>query len=192
MRIMQELIHHFYQKNLIIHSQLKNIFTKYGSFQAKIYKDGHHEYLVIMSRNFFELTAPIVYIYSESHDCNVIDHETCYCNHQIDIALKMIRKNGGVIVYYSRDVRSIDGLLKELCVREIDTISNVMTKEKIKLDLKMDQREFQSIGFIFKDLKILSMKLIAHDINVVHVSQKLNIEIIKRISHITFDYGEND
>ena len=189
---MQELIHYFYQKNLIKHSKLKNIFTKYGIFKAKIYKDGRHEYLAIMSRNFFEVTSPIVYIYSESHDCNVVENETCYCNHQIDIALKMIRRDGGVIVYYSGDVRSIDGLLQELCVQEIDTISDKMTKEKINLDLKMEQREFQSIGFIFKDLKVDSMKLITQDINVVHVSQKLNIEVNKRVSFINFDYGDKD
>lgn len=190
--MLQELIHYFYQNNLIKHSKLKKIFTKYGIFQAKIYRDGHHEYLLIKSKNFLDLKAPIVYIYSESHDCDAIDHDICYCNHQMDIALKMIQIEGGVIVYYSGDVRNIDGLLQELHVRDIDTIADVMTKQKVKPDLKMYKREIQAIGFIFEDLNLSSMKLIAQDINVVHVSQKLDIEIIKRVSGITFEYGDKD
>lgn len=34
------------------------------------------------------------------------------------------------------------------------------------------------------------MKLIAHDINVVHVSQALGIEVVEKASVISFDYGE--
>ncbi|CAA6804784.1 MAG: Unknown protein [uncultured Sulfurovum sp.] len=190
MGMMRELIHYFFQKDLIRHSNKKKILTKYGIFQAKIYKDGQHEFLVIMSRDFFELETPIVYSYSESHNCDTADHEMCYCNHQIDAALKMIHNEGGAIVYYSQDVRNIDGLLQELNVRALDSMDEVMTKATVKQDLKTYEKEFQSIGFIFKDLSLSRIKLITHDINLVHISQKLGIKIIKRVTFIQFDYGE--
>lgn len=189
MGIIQDFMHFFYHKNLIRHSKIKKIFTKYGIFQVKIYKDGHHEFLVIMSRDFFELETPIVYSYSESNDCDVAEHTMCYCNHQIDVALKMIRSTGGAIIYYSADVRNIDGLLKELHVGKVDTVDDVMRKAKVNSELKMYEREFRSIGFIFENLAFSRMKLITHDINVVHVSQKLNIKVVERASMISFDYG---
>lgn len=190
MGMMQELIHYFYQKDLIRHSKVKNIFTKYGIFQAKIYKDGHHEYLVIMSRSHTDIKNPIVYIYNESHVCDIVDGDICYCNHQMDVALKMLQIEGGIIIYYSADVRNIDGLLLEINARKLEAKDDVMTKTKIKSDLKMKQREYQAIGFIFEDLNLSRMKLITQDTNVVHVSQKLDIEITKRVFSITFDYGD--
>ena len=186
------LVHFFYQKNLIKHSKIRKLFTKYGIFQTKIYKDGHNEHLVIMSRDFFDLKSPIVYIYSPTHECDPLDGDMCYCNDQMDIALKMIRQEGGVIIYYSGDVRNIDGLLEEIHARKLETKDDVMTKTKIKTYLNMDQRAYQTIGFIFEDLNLSSIKLITHDINVVHVTQKLGIEIIKRASVISFDYGEGE
>lgn len=190
MSILNELAHFFYGKNLIRHSKIKNIFTKYGIFKAKVYKDGRQEYLVMMSRNFFELNAPIVYIYNEQHVCDPLDDEMCYCNHQIDVALKMIGKEGGVIVYYSGDVRNIDGLLLEINARKLAAKDDSMIKTKVKVDLKMNKREYQSIGFIFTDLSLASIRLVTHDINVVHVAEQLDLEIVKRASVISFDYGE--
>lgn len=190
MSIISDLAHFFYGKNLIRHSQIKNIFTKYGIFQAKVYKDGQQEYLVIMSRDLFELKTPIVYIYNETHVCDPMDDEMCYCNHQIDVALKMIRKEGGAIVYYSADVRNIDGLLQELKVRKLQAKDDAMMKTKVKPELKMYKREHQSIGFILSDLHLSSIKLITHDINVVHVAGQLGLKIVKRASVISFDYGE--
>lgn len=192
MSILRELVYSFFQKKLIRHSAIKNIFTKYGIFQAKIYKNGHHEFLLIMSRNFFKLGTPIIYSYSESQDCDATDHEMCYCTHQIDLALNMIRKDGGAIIYYSSDVRNIDGLLKDLHTRKLDIEYGEMEKLTLKQDLSMYEKEFQSIGFIFENLNLSRMKLITHDINVVHVSQKLGIEIIKRASMISFDYGKEE
>lgn len=192
MSIIQEFIHYFYQKNFIRHSDMKNIFTKYGIFQAKIFKDSYHEYLVIMSRDFFDLETPIIYSYAESQNCDALDHDMCYCNHQMDIALSMLRSDGGAIVYYSDDVRNIDGLLKDLHTRKLDTNAEVMHKSKIREDLKIYEKEFQSIGFIFENLNLSNVKLITHDINVVHVARKLDIKINKRASMIEFDYGKEN
>ncbi|MEA2048904.1 MAG: hypothetical protein U9O64_10735 [Campylobacterota bacterium] len=188
---MRELAHFFYGNNLIRHSKIRNIFTKYGIFQAKVYKDGRHEYLVMMSRNFFELEAPIVYLYSESHLCDASDDTICFCNHQIDIALKMLRKEGGVILYYSADVRNIDGLLQEIHARKLQENEDEMVKTKVKPLLKTDRREHRSIGFIFNNLNLSRIKLVTNDIDVVHVAQQLELEIVERASHITFAYGED-
>lgn len=190
MSIINELAHFFYGKNLIRHTKIKNIFTKYGIFKAKVYKDGRNEYLVMMSRNFFDLNTPIVYIYNEYHVCDPLDDEMCYCNHQVDLALKMIGKEGGAIIYYSGDVRSIDGLLKEINALKLEAKDDAMIKTKVKTDLKMNKREYQSIGFIFNDLNLTSIKLVTHDINVVHIAGQLDLEIVKRASVISFDYGE--
>lgn len=189
MGILRELVHFFYQKNLVRHSKIKTFFTKYGSFQNKVYNDGRHEYLVIMSQKFSQLQNPIIYLYSESHECDVDEHDHCYCNNQVELALKMIRKEGGVVIYYSEDVRNIDGLMKEVSTQTLKPHEEVMIQTKVKLGLEEYKREYQTIGFICKDLGITSVKLISHDVMVPEVMKELKIEIIKQVSAIRFEYG---
>lgn len=179
----------FYKKSLIRHSKIRSIFTKYGIFKAKIYKDKQEENLVIMSKNFFDLKTPIVYIYSESHACEAVEHKICYCNKQIDIALKMLRTSGGAIIYCSHDVRSIDRLLQEINTSKLEDDSDDVTKTKVKLGLKAYRREHQMIGFIFKDLNLARIKLVTHHSTTIDIAEQLGIEIIKRAPAITVEYG---
>lgn len=190
MSIIKELAHIFFQKNLIKHSKIRKIFTKYGLFKAKVYKDGHQEHLVIMSRNLFDLNTSFVYIYSDVHACDPLDDEMCYCNNQMDLALKIIRRDGGIIVYSSGDVRVIDGLLQELKVRKLETKGDTMTNTKVDLGFKDYRREYQTLGFIFKDLDLTRVRLVTHDHNIMEVASILGIEIVDAASAITFDYGE--
>jgi GTP cyclohydrolase II len=110
----------------------------------------------------------------------------------MDIALKLLRKEGGVVIYYSQDMKNIDGLLQEINARKLETKGDVMTKTRVTSTLKSYIREYQTIGFILKDLNLSSIKLVTHDTNIVEVAQQLGIDIIKLAPTITFDYGEQE
>lgn len=189
MRILKKLTRFIYGTHLITYSQVTGIFTKYGSYRMQAYQDEHQEHLVIMSQNFSTLHEPIVYVHSDLHRCDPHDPQSCHCNNQMDMALKMIQKEGGVIVYSSSDGRSIDGLLSELKSRKLGIEENVMTKAKINLNLHTT-REYQSIGFILNHLHLSRIKLISSDLRVVHVADQLGIHITKRTPAIAFGYGD--
>lgn len=189
MNLVKKLVGLVYESNPIVYSKTTSMFTKYGKFDFQAYRDGEHEYLAIMSQKFLGLKDSIVYIHSETHECNPFAHEVCYCNNQMDMALKMIRKDGGVVIFYSRDGRDIDDFLQEINARKLETKKNVMHKAKIKFKIKMKEREYHTLGFILDNLNLSSIKLVTSDPKVIDITQQLRIKITKRVLNISFGYG---
>lgn len=188
MQIIKQITRLIYGNHSIMYSRITSIFTKYGRYQVQAYRDEAQEHLAIMSQNFFDLTKPIVYIHADHHECDPHEEGSCYCNNQMDMALKMIAKEGGLIIYTSTDGKGIDGLLHEIKARKLETERNVMTKTKINLDLNAT-REYQSLGFILNNLNLSDIKLVTSDLRAVHVADQLGIDITKRTPAITFGYG---
>jgi hypothetical protein len=73
MGLISKLVSLVNENSQIKHTDLTNILTKYGMFQAKMYKHNQREYLVILSNNFFECSAPIFYIHSDCRHPQKLD-----------------------------------------------------------------------------------------------------------------------
>ena len=187
--IIQKLSTLFRGKNLISHSNITKVSTKYGLYSLKAYKDQNYEYLTIMSRKFSPDANPIVYIHSESHECEPNNEHTCYCNNQMDVALRMINKEGGVILFTSADGREIDSLLKELNTRKLSQEKNVMYKDTITTALDGYEEAYNSLGYIFTNLKLSTILLISNDEKVSEVAKQLNIIVPKQEPNISYQYG---
>jgi len=187
MSIIEKFLSLVYERNPIIYSKITNLSTRHGLFQVQAYRDKNEQYLAIMSRDFFELDTPIVYIHSNFHIHNDPNSNIRYANNEINAILKMISREGGVIIYHNQD---IDGLLKSINARKLENEQNTMTKGKIPLSLKFHSREYQVLGFILKNLKLSSIQLISFDINLTVMIEQLGIDIIKRAEAISFGYGK--
>lgn len=190
MGIMKKLIGLIFDRNPITHSRVTSISTRYGMYKVKAYKDVEQEYLAIMSRNFSDLKEPIVYLHSEFHLCDPNDDNSCHCNNQMDMALKIIYKEGGVVMYHSQDGRNIDGLLQEMNARKIEGEKNAMTKTDAKLGLTAFERKYHTLGFILKDLNLSTMKLVSNDPKAVDIANQLKIDITRQVPAISFGYGD--
>jgi GTP cyclohydrolase II len=190
MGIIKKLIGFVFGRNPIVHSRVTSLSTRYGMYNVKAYKDVEQEYLAIMSRNFFKVSSPIVYLHSDYHLCDPNDDNSCHCNNQMDMALKMIYKEGGVVMYHSQDGRNIDGLLSEMNARKIEGEKNAMTKTNANLGLTAFERKYHTLGFILKDLNLSTMKLVSNDPKAVDIVRQLEIDITKHVPAITFGYGK--
>lgn len=173
-----------------MHSGITTISTKYGLYQVKAYKDGDYEYIAIMSRDFFDLKTPIVYIHSELHTCEPNDHMGCLCNNQVDIALKTVYKEGGLVIYHSPESSNIDGLMREINARKLQREGNTMRSSKSKLGLKAFGKIYHTIGFILKDLNLSSIKLVTNDPKDMDVARQLGIDVRKRVVSLSYSYGD--
>ncbi|MDX1295867.1 MAG: hypothetical protein R3302_06360, partial [Sulfurimonadaceae bacterium] len=161
MGILRKLAGLIFNRNPVTHSRVTTVSTRYGIFKVKAYKDAEQEYLAIMSRNFFDLNEPIVYLHSEFHLCDPNDDHSCHCNNQMDMALKMIYKEGGLVMYHSQDGRNIDGLLQEMNARKVQGEKNAMAKTNAKLGLTAFERKYHTLGFILRDLDLSTMRLVS-------------------------------
>ncbi len=94
-------------------SQGANLPTKYGKFKIKAYKDGNQEHLAIMSQDFETLDAPYVRIHSECLTGDTLGSLKCDCQNQLDLALKFISQEGGLVIYHRQEGRNI-GLVNKV------------------------------------------------------------------------------
>ena len=167
----------------IIESNIANLPTKYGNFRIKAYKDGNQEHLAIMSLDFETLEAPFVRIHSECLHGDTLGSLKCDCQNQLDLSLKFIAKNGGLVIYHRQEGRNI-GLVNKVNAYALQDKGRNTIEANIELGFKEDERDYRVVGYIFENLGIKKLKLITNNPAKLKYVESLGVEIIERIPAI--------
>jgi len=149
-------------KKTIIESKTANLPTKYGNFDIKAYKDGCQEHLAIMSKNFKELKSPNVRIHSECLTGDSVGSLKCDCNKQLVLALELIAKEGGLVIYHRQEGRNI-GLVNKINAYNLQDQGYNTVEANIKLGFKADERDYEAVKYILKDLNLDEIKLVTNN-----------------------------
>ncbi|MFY9100158.1 GTP cyclohydrolase II [Aliarcobacter cryaerophilus] len=167
----------------IIESNIANLPTKYGNFRIKAYKDGNQEHLAIMSLDFETLKAPFVRIHSECLTGDTLGSLKCDCQNQLDLSLKFIAKNGGLVIYHRQEGRNI-GLVNKVNAYALQDKGRNTIEANIELGFKEDERDYRVVGYIFENLGIKKLKLITNNPAKLKYVESLGVEIVERIPAI--------
>ena len=167
----------------IIESNIANLPTKYGNFRIKAYKDGNQEHLAIMSLDFETLEAPFVRIHSECLTGDTLGSLKCDCQNQLDLSLKFIAKNGGLVIYHRQEGRNI-GLVNKVNAYALQDKGRNTIEANIELGFKEDERDYRVVGYIFENLGIKKLKLITNNPAKLKYVESLGVEIFERIPAI--------
>ncbi len=167
----------------IIESNIANLPTKYGNFRIKAYKDGNQEHLAIMSLDFETLEAPFVRIHSECLTGDTLGSLKCDCQNQLDLSLKFIAKNGGLVIYHRQEGRNI-GLVNKINAYALQDKGRNTIEANIELGFKEDERDYRVVGYIFENLGIKKLKLITNNPAKLKYVESLGVEIVERIPAI--------
>lgn len=165
-------------------SSIANLPTKHGRFKIKAYKDGNQEHLAIMSQDFGTIDDPIVRIHSECLTGDVLGSLKCDCNNQLNQALEMIAKEGGLLIYHRQEGRNI-GLLNKVNAYSLQDEGYNTVEANLKLGFKADERDYGAVGYILKDLGVTEMRLVTNNPRKIAFVESLGIDIIQRIPAIT-------
>ncbi|QKF67130.1 GTP cyclohydrolase II [Arcobacter venerupis] len=168
----------------IIQSNIANLPTKYGKFKIKAYKDGTQEHLAIMSQNFENIDAPYVRIHSECLTGDTLGSLKCDCQNQLDLSLKFIAREGGLVIYHRQEGRNI-GLVNKVNAYALQDQGRNTIQANLELGFKEDERDYSIVGHIFKDLGVKKLKLITNNPKKIDYVESLGIEIVERIPAIT-------
>ena len=168
----------------IIQSNIANLPTKYGKFKIKAYKDGNQEHLAIMSQDFETLDAPYVRIHSECLTGDTLGSLKCDCQNQLDLSLKFIAQEGGLVIYHRQEGRNI-GLVNKVNAYALQDQGRNTIQANLELCFGEDDRDYSIVGHIFKDLGVKKLKLITNNPKKIQYVESLGIEIIERIPAIT-------
>ncbi len=167
----------------IIESNIANLPTKYGNFRIKAYKDGNQEHLAIMSLDFETLEAPFVRIHSECLTGDTLGSLKCDCQNQLDLSLKFIAKNGGLVIYHRQEGRNI-GLVNKVNAYALQDKGRNTIEANIEVGFKEDERDYRVVGYIFENLGIKKLKLITNNPVKLKYVESLGVEIVERIPAI--------
>lgn len=168
----------------IIQSNIANLPTKYGKFKIKAYKDGNQEHLAIMSQDFETLDAPYIRIHSECLTGDTLGSLKCDCQNQLDLSLKFIAQEGGLVIYHRQEGRNI-GLVNKVNAYALQDQGRNTIQANLELGFGEDDRDYSIVGHIFKDLGVKKLKLITNNPKKIEYVESLGIEIVERIPAIT-------
>ena len=161
-------------------SSIANLPSKYGHFKIRAYKEGHQEHLVIFTENFEEQEAPLVRIHSQCLTGDTFGSIKCDCNNQLHVTLKLIAKEGGLVIYHAQEGRNI-GLLNKLNAYALQDQGRNTIEANIELGFAPDQRTYDVVREVFKDFKLTKIRLLTNNPAKVNVVEELNVEIVDRV-----------
>ena len=168
----------------IIQSNIADLPTKYGKFKIKAYKDGNQEHLAIMSQDFKTLDAPFVRIHSECLTGDTLGSLKCDCQNQLDLSLKFIALEGGLVIYHRQEGRNI-GLVNKVNAYALQDQGRNTIQANLELGFGEDDRDYSIVGHIFNDLGVKKLKLITNNPKKIKYVESLGIQIVERIPAIT-------
>jgi len=157
-------------------SNVANLPTKYGDFKIQSFKEGNKEHLAIYTLNLPKI--PLVRIHSECLTGDVLGSKKCDCGEQLEASLKLISKEGGLLIYHRQEGRNI-GLFNKVNAYALQDKGLNTIEANHQLGFKADERTYEVVQEILKYLGIKKLKLLTN--NPKKLDALEGFEIIKRV-----------
>ena len=163
--------------NSIEISQIATLPTKYGTFNIQAFKDEKNkEHLAIFTDEFSD--APVVRVHSECLTGDVLGSMKCDCGEQLDYALEVIAREGGMVIYHRQEGRNI-GLLNKVNAYALQDKGFDTVEANHQLGFKADERTYEIVEFMLKYFEIDKLKLLTN--NPRKLESLGDIEIVERL-----------
>jgi len=162
-------------------SQVANLPTKFGNFKIQAFKeqllDGYYkEHLAIFTDQIPEV--PIVRIHSECLTGDALGSCKCDCGEQLEYALHMIQKHGGLVVYLRQEGRNI-GLLNKVNAYSLQDKGLDTVAANHQLGFNADERTYEIVEKILTHFKITKIRLLTN--NPKKIESLKGVEIVERL-----------
>ncbi|GLS89740.1 GTP cyclohydrolase-2 [Psychromonas marina] len=135
--------------------------------------------------------SPLVRIHSECLTGDVFHSSRCDCGEQLDEAINLMAKEGGVILYLRQEGRGI-GLYNKIEAYKLQSEGLSTYQANNQLGFADDLREYEEAGQMLSALNIHRLKLFTNNPLKVKALQECGIEIEKVISTSTHLKEDND
>jgi len=157
-------------------SQAANLPSRFGHFNVKAFKEGEKEHLVIYAKELE--SEPVVRVHSECLTGDALGSLKCDCRDQLEYALELINKEGGMVIYLRQEGRNI-GLLNKINAYALQDKGLNTIEANHQLGFAADERTYEVVTFILDYFKIKKIKLLTN--NPDKVKALNGVEILKRI-----------
>jgi len=160
----------------ILVSKIANLPTKHGDFKIQSFKEGEKEHLVIFNEPLKEI--PTIRIHSECLTGDAIGSLKCDCQDQLTASLKLIGKEGGMVIYLRQEGRNI-GLLNKVNAYSLQDMGFDTVEANHQLGFEADERTYEVVEFILDHFGIKKINLLTN--NPKKLEAFKGIDIVKRV-----------
>lgn len=162
--------------NTIDISQIATLPTKYGTFKIQAFKENEKEHLALFTDELSEV--PIVRVHSECLTGDALGSVKCDCGEQLQAALELIAKKGGMLIYHRQEGRNI-GLLNKVNAYALQDKGYDTVAANHQLGFSADERTYEIVEFILAHFGIKKLKLLTN--NPKKIESLGSIEIVERL-----------
>src|SRR5579864_7489344 len=159
--------------------------TKFANFNIRVYPDTLGKETLVLWTDNLNLSKPVlVRVHSECLTGDVLGSLHCDCGSQLAKSLHLIGEEGGVLIYLRQEGRGI-GLFEKMKSYQLQSEGYDTVQANIRLGHQPDQRSYEIVRTILKDLKINRIRLLTNNPSKVSDIAKLGVEIAERVPLIS-------
>lgn len=180
--------------NLHMYKQVEAMIpTPWGQFMMQAYSDGEHEkmpHLALIHESFKVGEPTLVRIHSECITGDLFGSKRCDCGEQLEEAMRLTAKEGGVVIYLRQEGRGI-GIINKLKAYNLQDEGLNTADANTHLGLEVDDRGYKIALEIMQDIGIGSIRLLTNNPDKVKAIEESDLQLLERVPLIIQAQKEN-